>query len=70
MYGHTRTQTGINLRDKNRHDPFAATRLLDFDRYWAFGHRFGCVSRDWGLKCWNAVGHGWSLQRSGSYRLF
>jgi hypothetical protein len=70
MHAHTRTQTGVNPRDKNRHDPFAATRLLGSDRYWAFGHLFGCVSRDSGLKCWNAAGHGWWLRRSGSYRRF
>jgi len=70
MYAHTRTQTGVNPLDKNRHDPFAATRLLSSDRYWAFRHLFGCVSRYSGLKCWNAAGRGWWLRRSGSYRLF
>jgi hypothetical protein len=70
MNAHTRTQTGVNPRDKNRHDPFAASRVLGPDHYWEFGHLFGCVSRDSGLKCWNAAGHGWWLGRSGSYRLF
>jgi hypothetical protein len=63
-------RTGVNPLDKNRHDPFAATRLLGNDRYWAFRSLFGCVSRSWGVKCWNAAGHGWSLQRSGSHSLF
>jgi hypothetical protein len=65
-----RPRTGFNALDKNRHDSFAARRLLGFDRYWAFGSLFGCVSRSWGLKCWNSAGHGWQLARSGAYRLF
>ena len=65
-----RPHTGFDLKDKNYHDVYAARRLLGFGRYWAFGSRFGCVSRSTELTCWNAAGHGWSLGRSGSYRLF
>jgi hypothetical protein len=65
-----RPRTGFNALDKHHHDPFAARRLLGFDRYWAFGSLFGCVSRLDGLKCWNSAGHGWRLARSGTYRLF
>lgn len=65
-----RSSTGFNPKDKNYRDVFAAQRLLGFGRYWAFGSRFGCVSRTTGLNCWNRAGHGWWLGRSGGYRLF
>jgi hypothetical protein len=65
-----RPRTGLNALDEHHHDPFAARRLLGFDRYWAFGSLFGCVSRSTGLTCWNSTGHGWRLARSGAYRLF
>ena len=70
MWASKRPLTGSDANDKNYHDVFAAQRLLGFDRYWKFGPLFGCVSRSTGLTCWNAAGHGWSLGRSGSYRLF
>ncbi|HVP75880.1 MAG TPA: hypothetical protein VMS63_07645, partial [Gaiellaceae bacterium] len=66
----SRAGTAVDAKDIHYHDYFAARRLLGFDRYWAFGSLFGCVSRSTGLTCWNAAGHGWSLSRSGSYRLF
>jgi hypothetical protein len=70
MQASGRSLTGSNPKDKNYHDVFAARRLLGFNRYWEFRPLFGCVSRSTALTCWNAAGHGWSLSRSGSYRLF
>ena len=56
---------GNDPGEKGRHDVYAARRLLAFERYWAFGRLFGCASHASGLKCWNAAGHGWWIDRSG-----
>jgi hypothetical protein len=63
----------IALRDEqlmNRHDPFAAKRLLSFGRYWSYRDGFGCVSRKASLRCWNASGHGWWMERAGLIRRY
>jgi hypothetical protein len=70
MDARARPRPGVATRDKNYRDPFAARRLVGFDRYWTFGSLFGCVSRSSRLKCWNSAGHGWWLARSGAYHLF
>jgi hypothetical protein len=68
--GNGRVQRGVNLKDKNYHDPYAARRVLGFGQYWKFGTRFGCFSRASGLKCSNRAGHGWVIPRRGAVTIF
>jgi len=63
-------ETGRDRKSKGHRDPFAASRLLGFGRYWKFESAFGCVNRASGLKCWNAAGHGWRIDRDGRRLLF
>jgi hypothetical protein len=70
MSGSGRVQRGVDARDKNYRDPFAARRLLGFDRYWKFRSRFGCASRARGLICRNRAGHGWDIRRRGTVTIY